>query len=73
MAIVRDAFPEPELLVLERVVVMIGRVLTGKEMRVLLPADSSLRVEVLTVALNACFIEWPRMASALEVRNGYVS
>jgi hypothetical protein len=50
-----------------------GRVLTGKEMRVLLPADSSLGVDVLTVALNACLIELPRMASALEVRNGYVS
>jgi hypothetical protein len=72
MAVVRDTFSELELLVLGRVVV-IGRVLTGKEMRVLLPAESSLRVAVLTVALNACLIELPRMASALEVRNGYVS
>jgi hypothetical protein len=69
---VREAVPDLELLVFERVVV-IGRVLTGKEMRVLLPADSSLRVDVLTVVLNACLIEWPRMASALEVRNCYVS
>jgi hypothetical protein len=61
-----------ELLAFERVVV-IGRVLTGKEMRVLLPAESSLRVDILTVALNTFLIEWPRMASALVVRDCYVS
>jgi hypothetical protein len=60
------------LLYFERVVV-IGRVLTGNEMRVLLPVESSLRVDALTVALNACFIVWPRMASALEGRDCYVS
>ena len=32
------------------------RVLTGKEMRVLLPAESSLLVVVLAAALNACLI-----------------
>jgi hypothetical protein len=52
---------------------VIGRVLTGKEMRVLLPAESSLRVDILTVALNTFLIEWPRMASALVVRDCYVS
>jgi hypothetical protein len=56
IASVRDAVPELELLVFARVVV-IGRVLTGKEMRVLLPAESSLRADILTVALNACLIK----------------
>ena len=61
---VRDAFPELELLALERA--EMERVLTGKEMRVLLPAESSLRVDVRTAALNACLIELPRIAPAVK-------
>jgi hypothetical protein len=53
-AIVRETVAELELLVFERAVM--ERVLTGKEMRVLLPAQSSLRVDVLAAALNACLI-----------------
>jgi hypothetical protein len=53
MANVRELVPELELLPFERAVM--ERVLTGKEMRVLLPA-SSVRVVVLAAALKACLI-----------------
>lgn len=69
IASVLDAVPEVELLAFERVV--IERVVMGKEMRVLLPAESSLRVDVLTAPLNACLIEWPRIAAAMKVRRLY--
>jgi hypothetical protein len=53
IASVREVVPELELPAVERAVIE-RVVLTGKEMRVLLPAESSLRVDVLTAALNAC-------------------
>lgn len=64
IANVRELVPELELLALERAVM--ERALTGKEMRVLLPAESSVRVVVLTAAPNACLIVCPRMAEAVE-------
>ena len=54
IARVCEPIPELELLVFERAVM--ERALTGKEMRVLLPAESSLRVVVLAAALNTCLI-----------------
>jgi hypothetical protein len=52
IASVREVVPELEPLAFERAVMK--RALTGKEMRVLLPAESNLRVVVLTAALSAC-------------------
>ena len=53
IASVREVVPELEPLAFERAVMK--RALTGKEMRVLLPA-SSVRVVVLAAALKACLI-----------------
>jgi len=64
IASIRELIPDSELPAFERAVM--ERVVTGKEMRVLLPAESSLRVVVLAAALNACFTAWPRMAEAVE-------
>lgn len=65
IASVREVVPELELPAVERAVM--ERVLTGKEMRVLLPAESSLLVVVLTAALSACLIVWPRMTEAVVI------
>ena len=54
IASVRELVPALELLAFERAVMERG--LTGKEMRVLLPAESSLLVVVLAAALHACLI-----------------
>jgi hypothetical protein len=53
IASVCELVPELDLQAFERAVM--ERVLTGKEMRVLLPA-SSVRVVVLAAALKACLI-----------------
>ena len=60
IASVREVVPELEPLAFERAVMK--RALTGKEMRVLLPAAWSLRVDVLTAVLNACFTVFPRIS-----------
>ena len=67
IASVRDLVPELEFLAVERAVM--ERALMGKEMRVLLPAESSLRVVVLTAALSACLTVGPRIASAVKDKN----
>ena len=67
IASVRDLVPELEFLAVERAVM--ERALMGKEIRVLLPAASSLRVVVLAAVLSACLTVGPRIAFAVKDKN----